>query len=96
MDSLSKYRFIHGVFAILGILVLFVFWEVAAFMAPNLVPHIWEITAAMKDIIWEQNTRLDFLKTLVRALLAFLIAVVVGVPVGLAIGTIKVLKSMFG
>ena len=82
-------------FMVLGLTVFLAIWEAGALLAPNLVPHFWEVAAAVHNLIFDSHTQRDILNTLGRALLSFSIAVALGVPLGLLLGSIRTLKLMF-
>lgn len=83
MNGLS--RFAHS---LLGFTALVLVWEVLAVSHPQLCPHLPDIARALAALLREPASRLDFLSTLGRTLLAFLTAVAIGIPCGVAVGAI--------
>jgi len=88
--------FVHKAgYAILGIMVFMILWEIGARVAPELVPHVREVANAGKQLAFNPDTQLDFRETLARTVSAFLIAIAFGLPLGLMIGSVRPFRLMF-
>jgi len=82
-------------FPLLGVATFVAAWDVAACLKPTLLPHSWQVGAAVGELVADPQIRADFWRTIGRTLLALAIAVGAGVPLGLTIGAAKPLNRMF-